>query len=198
MLTWICPQIESEQKITDSRFPKLRLAKTNIQSWQCFTTYFPHLGQAWDHGTYRGKHIDQHWQGPPARQTESEYMYDNRTPQRYHNEVPMKNSWRWHLSQFVNTLYFSWVTAVTTVTVEIPVGFVCVRPHKSEHVWMTCLPVSIGLGITRGGCLGSKLYKSNYVSLPLWLSLQPGLSVPDNLLWQSTIWPPCFKLPIGL
>lgn len=71
-------------------------------------------------------------------------------------------------------------------------------PHKSEHVWMTCLPVYIGT--TGGGCLGSKWYKSNYVHLSLSpsLSLQPGLSMPDNLLWQSTSWPACFKLPIGL
>lgn len=46
---------------------------------------------------------------------------------------------------------------------------VCVSlSHKSEHVWMTCLPVYIG--ITGGGCLGSKLNKSNYVSLSLALS----------------------------
>lgn len=53
----------------------------------------------------------------------------------------------------------------------VHVWFMCVcAPQKSEHVWMTRLPVSIGLGITGGGRLGSKLYKSNYVSLSLTLS----------------------------
>lgn len=42
--------------------------------------------------------------------------------------------------------------------------------HKSEHAWMNCLPVYIGL--TGGGCLGSKWYKSNYVSRTLSLSSQ--------------------------
>lgn len=41
---------------------------------------------------------------------------------------------------------------------------------------------------------GSSLNKSNYVSL----LLQPGLSIPDNLLWQSTTWPACFQLPVRL
>lgn len=70
----------------------------------------------------------------------------------------------------LSTHLFSWVTAVA-VGEEIPASAcACLVDTRREHVWRNCLPVYIGLGITGGGFLGSKVYKSNYVSLCVTLS----------------------------